>query len=67
MVNQNGDNINFVCRSNCSINAGAIVKEATSRADGNGGGSKTFAQGGGKTIENIDDIFNSIKEKIKNI
>ena len=60
IANTNGDNVNFICRSNCKINAGLTVKEASSLSEGNGGGSNTFAQGGGKTTKHINEIFESI-------
>lgn len=66
VVNVNNNNVNFICRSNCSINAGYIVKQASIMSDGNGGGSPTFAQGGGKTDEKIDEIFSIIEQEIKN-
>ena len=34
-------------------------------SQGNGGGSPTFAQGGGKTTDNLDEIFNLIEEELK--
>ncbi|MBR4262623.1 MAG: alanine--tRNA ligase [Bacilli bacterium] len=64
-ANINGDNINFVARSNSKINAGMIVKKSSVESNGNGGGSPTFAQGGGRSTENLDSIFESIKEEIK--
>lgn len=56
----------FIARSNCSVNAGFIVKEASTIAGGNGGGSPTFAQGGGKTIECLDQIFDDIEKELEN-
>ena len=64
-ANVNGDNVNFIARSNSKINAGMMVKKAAVRSEGNGGGSNTFAQGGGKTSEYIDEIFKGVKEDIK--
>ena len=57
----------FICRSSCDIHAGLTVKRASQLSDGNGGGSPTFAQGGGKTIENLDKIFNLIREDIEGL
>ena len=59
------DSVNFICRSNCDIHAGMIVKGASQLSLGNGGGSPTFAQGGGKTIDHLDEVFNSIKDELK--
>lgn len=63
-ANIDGTNVNFVARSNISLNAGYVVKEASIRSLGNGGGSPTFAQGGGKTIEFIDAIFEDIRKEV---
>ena len=67
LVNVNGDNVNFVSRSTCSVNAGMVVKSASQRSLGNGGGSPTFAQGGGKTCEFINEIFDSVREEVKGL
>ena len=63
-VNCKGENVNFIARSNIDLDAGEIVKMASTLSSGNGGGSKTFAQGGGKTTKHIQEIFDSIKEKL---
>lgn len=60
------NSVNYICKSNSNINAGLLVKKASTASNGNGGGSPTFAQGGGKTIENIDEIMESIKKEIDN-
>ena len=67
LANVKEGNVNFICRSTCPLNAGMAVKGASERSLGNGGGSPTFAQGGGKTDEFLDEIFNSIKEDLKEI
>ena len=64
IANINNDSVNFIARSNSIINAGTLVKEASNKSLGNGGGSPTFAQGGGKTIEFIDEILTNIKNNI---
>ena len=64
IANVKGDNVNFVCRSNISVNAGTLVKEASIKSEGNGGGSPTFAQGGGKTTVYLEEIFENIKNQI---
>ena len=56
--------VNFICRSNIDINAGNLVKEASLKAEGNGGGSATFASGLGKTSAYLEEIFANIKEKL---
>lgn len=60
------DTINFIARSNCHANAGLLVKDAAISSNGNGGGSPTFAQGGGKTTEKLDEIFEHIEKVLKN-
>ena len=62
---KNNSIINFVARSNSSINAGEVVKEVSVETGGNGGGSNTFAQGGGKDITNLDNVLNNV-EKVLN-
>ena len=66
VANIKNDNVNFICRSNCNIHAGLLVKRASQMSDGNGGGSPTFAQGGGKTTVNLDGIFKLIEEDLQN-
>ena len=58
--------INFIARSNCILNSGKILKQVVTIADGNGGGSPTFAQGAGKNIKKIDDVLEEVKKEIKN-
>lgn len=67
IANVNDGNVMFICRSSCDIHAGLTVKRASQLSDGNGGGSPTFAQGGGKTIENLDKTFNLIREDIEGL
>ena len=67
IANVNDGNVMFICRSSCDIHAGLTVKRASQLSDGNGGRSPTFAQGGGKTIENLDKIFNLIREDIEGL
>lgn len=66
-ANKKEDNsVNFIGKSNCQVNIGLITKEASIKAGGNGGGSPTFAQGGGKSIENLEEIFAYIEKAINN-
>ena len=58
-INETEKNISFISKSNSSINAGLIMKEITSKYNGNGGGSPTFAQGGCKST-NIDNIYEDV-------
>ncbi|HOO68055.1 MAG TPA: DHHA1 domain-containing protein, partial [Bacilli bacterium] len=64
VANVKDDNVNYLCRSNCDLEAGVLVKEASIKSKGNGGGSKNFAQGGGTDISNIKDILKDIEYQI---
>lgn len=59
------NNVNFIGKSNCKVNISLIVKEASVAANGNGGGSPTFAQGGGKASNNLQEIFKHVEKAIK--
>ena len=63
---KNDNTVNFIARSNCHANAGLLVKDAAVSSNGNGGGSPTFAQGGGKTIDKLNEIFEHIEKVLKN-
>lgn len=64
-----GDNhVNIISKSNSDkINCGAIVKELSVNCKGNGGGSRTFAQGGGSDATDITKYLEEIKIKISNL
>ena len=64
-INIKDNNVNFIAKSNSFVNAGLIVKDAAVSSNGNGGGSPTFAQGGGKTLDKIDDIIKHVEKVIK--
>jgi len=64
-VKENGS-INFLARSTNRVNAGLIVKDASISSDGNGGGSPTFAQGGGKNTESLEKIFEHVEKVLRN-
>lgn len=63
-ANIKNNSVNFIAKSNCSVNAGYIVKMASNKALGNGGGSPTFAQGGGHDISVIDDVLELVTKEI---
>ena len=64
-ININGDNVNFISKSNTTIHSGEIVKKFATSANGNGGGSPKFAQGGGTTTTNLDKDILELKSNIK--
>lgn len=59
--------INFVCKAAVSIknnfNAGLLIKDVSKIAEGNGGGSLVFAQGGGTRADKIE----VIEEYVRNV
>lgn len=63
-ANIKNNSVNFIAKSNCSVNAGYIVKMASNKALGNGGGSPTFAQGGGHDISVIDEVLELVTKEI---
>ncbi len=65
IANVRGNNVNYISKSNVDIDAGLLVKEASSRSNGNGGGSKSYGQGGGTSIDNLNAIIQSIEEIVK--
>ena len=66
LMNVKDDNsINFIAKSNSFVNAGEIVKDASLRSEGNGGGSNKFAQGGGKVSSHVEEIIKHIEKVIK--
>ena len=65
-ANIRNGSVNFISRSSNFMDAGKVVKDAAVLSNGNGGGSKTFAQGAGKTLEKLDEIFESIKSEFAN-
>lgn len=68
IANVRENNVNFIAKAHqdiaANIDCGALIKEASTKASGNGGGSKTFGQGGGTDITNLDEILSNIKEKL---
>ena len=56
--------LNFVCRSESRISAGLLTKYACQSVGGNGGGSNTFAQGGGKEVSKIKDVLSYVEDYI---
>lgn len=65
-ANINNGNVNFICKCNgVNEKAGLLVKKASEMANGKGGGSSTFAQGGSNDISNVDKIIKTIKDDIK--
>ena len=67
-ANVDNNHVNIISKSNCSkVNCGAFVKDLSINCKGNGGGSMTFAQGGGSDATDISKYLGEIKEKISNL
>ncbi len=69
VISNSDDKLTFACAlSKLAIekgfNAGNIIKLASSVCDGKGGGKPDLAQGGGKEIDKIDLVINSISTEI---
>ncbi len=68
IANVSGNNVNMICKSKSDkIDCGAIIKELAIKCHGNGGGNKSFAQGGGSDAHDIAIYLGEIKDKIKNM
>ena len=62
------DEIEQIVKSNAdNVNCGAFIQELSVNCKGNGGGSKTFAQGGGSDATDIVNSLEKIKEEIKSL
>lgn len=68
IANVNESNVNYLAKSSKelsnTIDCGKIVKEVSIESNGNGGGSKVFATGGGNKIDKVDDILIEIENII---
>lgn len=68
VINVKEDAINFIAKSSDSlkdkINIGLLIKDVAKIAEGNGGGSSTFAQGGGTNPDKLEMILTYVKSKI---
>ena len=65
LANVKDNHINIIAKSNTEkANCGAIVKELSMKCKGNGGGSKTFAQGGGSDAKDIANYLEEIKKNL---
>lgn len=71
IANINGDSVNYLAKANQSlkdkVHCGNLVKEASLKSEGSGGGSPVFAQGGGKSIAHVDEILLEVKNTLMNI
>ncbi len=63
-----GDKLNFIVKSEDSkINCSSIIKSILPLCDGKGGGSSTYAQGGGNVIDDLSSITDKVESEINKI
>lgn len=68
IANVVNNNVNYISKSNNDrIHSGELINIASTRSNGNGGGSKSFGQGGGTDISNIDIILEEIRNIVFNV
>ena len=65
IVNKHISSLNFICRSSIDIDAGFLVKKVSNMTGANGGGSKSFAQGGGKDITKLEDVLKVVRDILR--
>ena len=71
IANVSAEKVNFIAKASKElsnvIDCGAVVKDASINAGGNGGGSKLFASGGGSNTDVVDDIIINVANYISSI
>lgn len=67
IINKKKDSLNFICRSSLEVNAGLLVKRVSNICGAGGGGSATFAQGGGRDLTKIKEVIETVKNSLKEI
>ena len=71
VANVNDSSVNYLAKSSkelsSKIDCGKIVKEVSIESNGNGGGSKTFATGGGSKLDIVDEILIKVENNISNL
>ncbi len=68
LINKKENALNFVAKASSNlkdkINLGILIRETSKIAEGNGGGSPLFAQGGGTNVQKLDMILAYVESKI---
>lgn len=71
VANVNDSSVNYLAKSSkelsSKIDCGKIIKEVSIESNGNGGGSKTFATGGGSKLDVVDEILIEVENNISNL
>ena len=68
LANVNKNNVNIIAKTNIDndkVHCGNIVKDICTKCEGNGGGNKLFAQGGGSNAKDIKKYLSELKESFK--
>lgn len=71
IANVNEASVNYLAKSSkelsSKIDCGKIIKEVSMDSNGNGGGSKIFASGGGNNVEHVDDVLIKVESIISSL
>ena len=69
LANLNSDNsVNYIAKSNSNrVDCGSIIKDLAVRSSGNGGGNKSFGQGGGTDGTIVSKLLENVKDTIRNL
>ncbi len=71
VANVKGNNVNYIAKAKeelkDKLNCGEIVRNVAIKSNGSGGGSPVFAQGGGTSIEKLNEILSEVKSIVKNV
>ena len=67
-ANIHDNHVNIISKANTDkVNCGLIVKDLSVKCLGNGGGSRTFAQGGGSDASHLATYIDDVKKGMKDI
>ena len=66
-IGDTGDGVHIVVSTpaSSSINAGGVVRELAAVVGGGGGGPPDFAEGGGPSVDRLDDLIEQVPELLK--
>lgn len=69
LANKQKDNITYLCKADKNLSdrfdCGQIVRDIATKTGGNGGGSKTFAQGGGTDFDALQNALEDVKQLVR--
>lgn len=68
IINKGSDKLNLIAKANLnSIDCSSLIKSVFPFCEGKGGGSKTYAQGGGSLLNDVSPIIDKIESEINRI